>query len=80
GYLVRSALRTSAVSAVAAVAGWAAARLATSRGLAAGSLLPGAAGTAAFGIVFLVGAWGMRSTELEEILAAARHRLTRRKA
>lgn len=80
GYLVRSALRTSAVSAVAAVAGWAAARLATTPDLAAATLLPGAAGTAAFGLVFLVGAWGMRSTELEAILAAARQRLTRRTA
>jgi putative peptidoglycan lipid II flippase len=77
--LAQSAARTSSVSAVAAVAGWAAARLATPDALLATGVCtaPGVVGTVVFGLVFLAGAWGMRSPELEEILAAVRRRLRR---
>ncbi len=78
--LVRSAARTFAVSAVAGVAGWAAARLTTvDWGPAASSAraAPGIVGTLVFGAVFVVGAWGMRSPELEEIVVAVRRRVRR---
>jgi putative peptidoglycan lipid II flippase len=68
--LARSTARTLAASLVAAVAGWAAARMMT--GFAAG-----VAGMAAFVLVFLLAAWGMRAPELEEILSAVRRRLGR---
>lgn len=70
GDLARSTVRTLAASAAAAAAGWGAARLAT--GFAAG-----VAGMAAFGLVFLLAAWGLRAPELEEILGAVRRRLGR---
>ncbi|HXN32972.1 MAG TPA: murein biosynthesis integral membrane protein MurJ [Polyangiaceae bacterium] len=76
--LGRSAARTFAVSVVAGVAGWAAARLTTADSAAAVSsarAVPGIVGTLVFGAVFLVGAWGMRSPELEEILVAVRRRV-----
>jgi putative peptidoglycan lipid II flippase len=77
--LGRSAARTVAVSAVAAVAGWAAARLATPDVVssAATRAAPGIVGVGVFAAVFLAGAWGMRSPELEEILAAMTRRLRR---
>jgi putative peptidoglycan lipid II flippase len=79
--LGRSTARTLAVSALAAVAGWAAARLAQPEveAATAARALPGVAGVVAFGVVFLAGAWGMRSPELDEILAAARRRLSRKR-
>jgi hypothetical protein len=85
-WLARSALRTAAVSGVAAVAGWAAARLVTpdtisglgAAAAASGSCVgPGVAAVAAFSVVFLTAAWGVRSPELEEILSAVRRRLGR---
>ncbi|HEY4012763.1 MAG TPA: murein biosynthesis integral membrane protein MurJ [Polyangiaceae bacterium] len=78
-WLARSAIRTVAVSGVASVAGWAAARLATPDVLTSNesSVAPGLAGGVAFAAVFLVGAWGMHSPELEEILSAVRRRLGR---
>jgi putative peptidoglycan lipid II flippase len=78
-WLARSAIRTAAVSGVASVAGWAAARLATPDVMTANesSVAPGLAGVGAFVAVFLMGAWGMHSPELEEILSAVRRRLGR---
>jgi putative peptidoglycan lipid II flippase len=77
--LIRSTARTTVISAVAGVAGWAAARLVTpdaSRSLGARHA-PGIAGTLVFGAIFLVGAWGARSPELNEILSALRRRVRR---
>jgi putative peptidoglycan lipid II flippase len=79
--LARSAGRTLGASILGAVAGWGAARLLAPEG-AAGALvriLPGALGMAAFTVVFLLTAWGMRAPELEEILGALRRRLTGRR-
>jgi putative peptidoglycan lipid II flippase len=77
--LARSAARTSVVSILAGVAGWAGARLAKSdMPGAAGHALPGVVGLLAFGFVFLAGAWGLHSPELEEILGALRRRLRAR--
>jgi putative peptidoglycan lipid II flippase len=67
GPLVLTVLRTVAVSAVSGVAGWGAARLAG-----------GFAGIAAFGVVFLLAAWGSKAPELEEIGSAVGRRLGRR--
>ncbi len=78
--LLRSAARTCAVSITAAAAGWAAARLTAVEIVGPPGVvraLPGLAGTAAFGLVFLAGAWGMHSSELDEILDAIRRKLTR---
>ena len=77
--LARAAARTAASSALAGLAGWGAARWTTSgaAATAAARAMPGIVGTLAFGIVFLAGAWAMRSPELEEILGAARRRLGR---
>jgi putative peptidoglycan lipid II flippase len=89
--IVRSAARTSTASVVAAAAGWSAATLTTPLARApamtlattdlgsgaGGTVLPGIAGTVAFGAVFLVCAWGLGSPELDEILGAARSRLGR---
>jgi len=79
--LLGSAARTATASTIAAAAGWAAARLAA---ISAGSAVtsaaraaPGLAGMTVFGAVFLLGAWGMRSPELEELLNAARRKLRR---
>jgi len=69
GALARSTARTLAASVLAAVAGWGAATLAG-----------GIAGMAAFGIVFLLAAWGLRSPELTEISGAVRRRLSSRRA
>jgi putative peptidoglycan lipid II flippase len=78
--LARSAARTSALSAVAAMAGWAAARLAQSPSAGGtGQAMPGLAGTIAFVVIFLTGAWGMRSPELDEILGAVHRRLGSRR-
>jgi putative peptidoglycan lipid II flippase len=78
--LARSAARTCVVTAIASVAGWAAAQLAMPGAWASihsGRALPGAVGLSAFVLVFLMGAWGMRSPELDEILFAVRRRLGR---
>jgi putative peptidoglycan lipid II flippase len=79
--LGRSAARTVVASVIAAVAGWGAARLFTPEesGVvgALGRLLPGAAGLAVFGGVYLLAAWGMRAPELDEILDAMRRKLRR---
>jgi putative peptidoglycan lipid II flippase len=80
--VVPSMLRVGAASAVAAVAGWAAARV-VDAGSSAGPLartLPGVVGVAAYGGVFLLVAWGLRAPELDEILGAFRRRLRGRAA
>jgi putative peptidoglycan lipid II flippase len=80
GYLARSAARTCTASAVAAVAGWAAARLAQPPGEAGvAHAMPGVVGVIAFVVVFVSAAWGIRSLELDEILTAVRRRLRRRR-
>jgi putative peptidoglycan lipid II flippase len=68
--LARSTGRTLAASVVAAIGGWSAARL-------AGGAAGGVASMAAFGGLYLLAAWGMRSPELDEISGALRRRLAR---
>ncbi|HEY6463981.1 MAG TPA: lipid II flippase MurJ, partial [Polyangiaceae bacterium] len=78
--LARSAGRTLVASLVAGVAGWGAA-VATAPGPGAPGILrilPGIAGLAAFSLVFLLAAWGLRTPELEEIVRAFRRRLSPR--
>jgi putative peptidoglycan lipid II flippase len=77
--LARSAARTVAASAVAAVAGWGIARLLTPAGPVGGvaRALPGLVGLAGFMAAFGAVAWGMRSPELEEISSTVRRRLGR---
>jgi putative peptidoglycan lipid II flippase len=77
--LVRSCSRTVAASALAAVAGWGAAAATDLDSSARGLLrvLPGAAGLGAFAVVFLLAAWGLRSSELDEIAGAIARRLRR---
>jgi putative peptidoglycan lipid II flippase len=79
GTLVRSGARTAVASGVAAVAGWAIARLLTPVGPAGGvaRALPGMAGLVGFAGVFAAVAWGMRSPELDEIADTLRRRLGR---
>ena len=70
-----SAVRTIIASTLAALAGWAAARLAVPvTPLSAWRAVPGLVGTVAFAIIFLTAAWGMQSPELDTILWAARRR------
>jgi putative peptidoglycan lipid II flippase len=71
--LFASAARTAAASAIAGVAGWGAASF------AGGGALGGMAGLAAFGVVFLLAAWGLRTQELDEISGGIRRRLSRRR-
>jgi putative peptidoglycan lipid II flippase len=75
--LARSWARTLAASGLGAVAGWAAARLASPLGApTATGAVAAIWGTLAFGVVFLTAAWGMRSPELDEIGAAVKRRLS----
>jgi putative peptidoglycan lipid II flippase len=79
GALARSTGRTLAASVVAGVAGWGAA-VALAPGASAGGLaraVPGLAASCAFGLVFLLVAWGLRSPELTDVSAAIRRRLRR---
>jgi putative peptidoglycan lipid II flippase len=83
--LARSAGRTLAATALGSVAGWGAVEVTGPGPLAtahtdAGALaraLPGVAGMAAFGVVFVMAAWGLRSPELEEIAGQVGRRLRR---
>jgi putative peptidoglycan lipid II flippase len=68
--LARSIGRTAAASAIAAAAGWGAARLSS-------GALAGMAAVTAFGATYLLAAWGMQSPELDEIAGALRRRLGR---
>ncbi|HEY3817202.1 MAG TPA: murein biosynthesis integral membrane protein MurJ [Polyangiaceae bacterium] len=81
GLLGRSAARTLAASLLGAVAGWGAARLLSPEGEAGAlvRMLPGVAGMLAFGGVFLLAAWGLGATELDDIAGALRRRLTGRR-
>ena len=81
GPLARSAARTLCASILAAVAGWGAARLLTPEGEARAlmRIVPGVAGMIAFGVVFVLAAWGMRAPELEDIVGAFRRRLLGRR-
>jgi len=72
--IAASVARTTVASAVAAAGGWGAARLA-----APGRLLPGLAGLAAFGVLYVAVARALRAPELEEILGAVRRRLRKKK-
>jgi putative peptidoglycan lipid II flippase len=80
--LARSAGRTLAATLIASVAGWGAA-VATRAAPApesAGALaraVPGVAGMAAFAVVFVMAAWGLRSPELGEIAGAIGRRVRR---
>ena len=70
GEIARSAARTGIASIAGAGAGYA-----TVRALgAAGRLLPGLLGGAAFAVVFLLVAWMLRSPELESLMAPIRRR------
>jgi len=80
--LLKSIARTLVASAVGSIAGWGAARLATTDGTGAvasalARTLPGAAGLAAFAVAFLAVAWGIGAPELDEILDSARRRFAR---
>jgi putative peptidoglycan lipid II flippase len=70
--LARSIGRTAAASGIAAAAGWGAARLGS-------GALAGVAAVAAFGVTFVLAAWGLRSPELDEIGGALARRLGRPK-
>ncbi|MBV9946215.1 MAG: murein biosynthesis integral membrane protein MurJ [Myxococcales bacterium] len=84
--LSRSVARTAALSVVGGVAAWAAARLTSFDaggvgGAGGGGMArawPGIAALVAFGGVYGLGAWGARSPELEEVIAAVRRRAGRR--
>ncbi len=80
--ILRSAARTVAASIVAGVAACAAARLVSTPGRAGhwGRGLPGLFGTVLFIAVFWIGAWVMRSPELEEIFGTIRRRMRRGRA
>jgi len=80
--LARSAGRTVAASVVASAAGWGAAVASgtTPSGLVSNGVaraLPGLAGLVAFGVVFALAAWGLRSPELDEIARAVSRRVGR---
>lgn len=77
--LAPAAVRIAAASAMAGLAGWAAARL-TLSAVAATAFVraaPGLVGTLVFGTVFLVSARAMGSPELNEVFTAAQRRLGR---
>ena len=77
--LAASTGRTVAASVVAGVAGWGAAH-ALRAGESAGAVMrtvPGVLASAAFAVVFLLVAWGLRAPELEEIASAVRRRVRR---
>jgi putative peptidoglycan lipid II flippase len=78
--LAWSMARTVGASALGAAAGWGAATLLTPEGRAGAvaRTMPGIAGLAAFTLVFLLAAWGMRAPELEEIVGPFRRRVTGR--
>jgi putative peptidoglycan lipid II flippase len=74
-----STARITAASVVAAVAGWAAARILG--GLGEGPIaraMPGLAGVLVFGILYFAVAWGLGSREVAELAAPVRRRLARR--
>jgi len=73
-----SVVRIGFASAVASLGGWGAARALT--GAAAGALgraLPGLAGLAVFGVLYLAVAWGAGSREVAELSAPVKRRLLR---
>jgi putative peptidoglycan lipid II flippase len=77
--LASSTARITLASVVAAVAGWAAARILS--GLGTGPIeraLPGLAGVAVFGVLYFAVVWGLGSRELEELSGPIRRRLARR--
>ncbi|HEU4405538.1 MAG TPA: murein biosynthesis integral membrane protein MurJ [Polyangiaceae bacterium] len=78
--VARSAGRTALASAFAALGGWGAATWAqaVSPPTALGRLVPAALGGSAFGALFLLAAWGLKSPELEPLAAGLRRRLGRR--
>jgi uncharacterized membrane protein YeaQ/YmgE (transglycosylase-associated protein family) len=74
-----STARITAASVVAAVAGWAAARILG--GLGEGPIaraMPGLAGVLVFGILYFAVAWGLGSREVAELAGPVRRRLARR--
>ncbi len=72
--IANSALRTIVASAIAVVSAYSVARLCGVRS----HVVPGLAALAVFGVMFFVVAWGVRSEELEEILAGVRRKVLRR--
>jgi peptidoglycan biosynthesis protein MviN/MurJ (putative lipid II flippase) len=68
-----SLARTVLASCIAGVTAYSVARLCG----VSSHVVPGIAAVAAFGAMFLVVAWAVRSTELEEITSALRRRLAR---
>ncbi len=79
GEIAASVARTAAASVLAAVGAATAARLAYVGPGPLARLLPGAAGLAAFGAIFVAAAWALGSTELEALLGAAARRLRARR-
>jgi putative peptidoglycan lipid II flippase len=74
-----STVRIAAASLVAAVAGWAAARILS--GLGEGPIaraLPGLAGVLVFGTLYFAVAWGLGAREVSELAGPVRRRLARR--
>lgn len=69
---------TAGASALAGAGAWGAARLVATGPFAAHSALPGVAGVAAFGALFLLAAWGAGSEELAGLARGVRRRLGRR--
>jgi putative peptidoglycan lipid II flippase len=75
-----SAVRITAASLVAAVAGWGTARLLSDLG--SGQIaraLPGLGGVAVFGVLYLAVVWGLGSPEVAELAGPVRRRLARRR-
>ncbi len=79
GELGSSTARIAAASAVAAAAGWGAAR--SLSGLGEGPIaraMPGLAGVLVFGILYFAVTWGLGSREVAELAGPVRRRLARR--
>ncbi len=74
GDIGASALRTLASSGIACACGYFTARLCG----VSSHVIPGVAALAAFGAMFVVVAWAVRSSELEEITSAVRRRVLRK--
>ncbi|MFO0663154.1 MAG: murein biosynthesis integral membrane protein MurJ [Polyangiaceae bacterium] len=72
--ILASCAKTSVAAGFACVGGWGATRLLARPASTLGGLL----GFSVFSVLFLVAAWGLRSTELDGLLAAVKRRLGRK--
>lgn len=71
--ILASSAKTSLAAGFACIGGWGATRLLAQPASAVGGLV----GFAVFCVLFVVGAWGLRSTELDGLLGAVKRRLGR---